>query len=131
MIRYLCMPCSGSKDHCNSEGQPDVQIMRHMTVEIHCDTCMCNSDRMLETLTRFELRIVSYFVRHTGRIITSPELLSQIWGNVGKPDAVRRKIEAIRIKLGDDIIITVRNKGWVWGNKNNTLDNECVTLESI
>ncbi|MGI6208645.1 MAG: response regulator transcription factor [Anaerolineae bacterium] len=70
-------------------------------------------------LTPKEYRLLSYFLRNPGRLLTYEELLTQVWGPEHKDQSVylRVYVRYLRQKLGDDpnhptYITNVRGEGY-------------------
>jgi two-component system OmpR family response regulator len=67
-------------------------------------------------LTPTELRLLAYFVRHRGLVLSKPQLLSQVWGyDAYDPNVVEVHVSALRRKLeehGPRLLETVRGLGY-------------------
>lgn len=67
-------------------------------------------------LTPTELRLLAYFVRHRGLVLSKHQLLTQIWGyDAYDPNVVEVHVSALRRKLeqrGPRILHTVRGLGY-------------------
>jgi two-component system, OmpR family, response regulator len=67
-------------------------------------------------LTPTELRLLAYFVRHRGLVLSKTQLLSQVWGyDAYDPNVVEVHISALRRKLeehGPRVLETVRGLGY-------------------
>ena len=67
-------------------------------------------------LTRTELRLLAFFVRHRGLVLSKPQLLTQVWGyDAYDPNVVEVHVSALRRKLeqaGPRIIHTVHGLGY-------------------
>ena len=55
-------------------------------------------------LTRKEWSLLNLLMRHTGRVVTQPQLLRELWGPTHEEDThyLRILVAKLRIKLGDD-----------------------------
>jgi two-component system KDP operon response regulator KdpE len=55
-------------------------------------------------LTRKEYALLALLLRHTGRVVTQPQLLKEIWGPTHQHDThyLRILVGKLRLKLGDD-----------------------------
>ena len=55
-------------------------------------------------LTRKEWSLLNLLIRHTGRVVTQPQLLRELWGPTHEEDThyLRILVAKLRIKLGDD-----------------------------
>ena len=66
------------------------------------------------TLPKREFALAEYFMRNPDRVLSREELLEHVWGDEG--DASRSLVEVyvfyLRRKLGNEIIQTVRGKGY-------------------
>ena len=67
-------------------------------------------------LTPTELRLLSFFVRHRGAVLSKSQLLTQVWGyDAYDENVVEVHVSALRRKLerrGPRIIHTVRGLGY-------------------
>jgi DNA-binding response OmpR family regulator len=67
-------------------------------------------------LTRTELRLLAFFVRHRGLVLSKPQLLTQVWGyDAYDPNVVEVHVSALRRKLeqaGPRVIHTVHGLGY-------------------
>jgi len=67
-------------------------------------------------LTPTELRLLAFFVRHRGLVLSKPQLLTQVWGyDAYDPNVVEVHVSALRRKLeqaGPRIIHTVHGLGY-------------------
>ena len=70
------------------------------------------------TLTKFEYRILFYFIRNSTKFITGEEISYEIYdedweeNNLIKSDTIPVFIRRLRRKLGKDFIQTVRGRGY-------------------
>lgn len=73
-------------------------------------------------LTSLEYDLLTYLLRNADRVVTSDELLDEVWGyppEAGDAAQVRNGVKRLREKLGDDAsapryIATVRGVGYRW-----------------
>jgi DNA-binding response OmpR family regulator len=67
-------------------------------------------------LTPTELRLLAFFVRHRGLVLSKHQLLTQVWGyDAYDPNVVEVHVSALRRKLGHDgasVLETVRGLGY-------------------
>lgn len=67
-------------------------------------------------LTATELRLLAFFVRHRGMVLSKPQLLTQVWGyDAYDPNLVEVHVSALRRKLerhGPRRIETVHGLGY-------------------
>jgi DNA-binding response OmpR family regulator len=67
-------------------------------------------------LTPTELRLLAFFLRHRGLVLSKPQLLSQVWGyDAYDPNVVEVHVSALRRKLeahGPRLLETVRGLGY-------------------
>jgi DNA-binding response OmpR family regulator len=67
-------------------------------------------------LTPTELRLLAFFVRHRGLVLSKHQLLTQVWGyDAYDPNLVEVHVSALRRKLeeqGPRILETVRGLGY-------------------
>lgn len=65
-------------------------------------------------LTRREFDLLAYLAANPGRVYTRTQLLDQVWGDdfVGTERTVDQHIAQLRQRLGDDLIETLRGRGY-------------------
>lgn len=65
-------------------------------------------------LTRREFDLLAHLASDPGRVYTRTQLLDQVWGNdfVGTERTVDQHIAQLRQRLGDDLIETLRGRGY-------------------
>ena len=67
-------------------------------------------------VTPTELRLLAFFVRHRGLVLSKHQLLTQVWGyDAYDPNVVEVHVSALRRKLGHDgasVLETVRGLGY-------------------
>ena len=70
------------------------------------------------TLTPREFDLLSFFIRHPGRVLSRDELLRKVWGYdyVGETRTVDVHVRRLRLKLGEEhhTIETVLGSGYKW-----------------
>jgi DNA-binding response OmpR family regulator len=68
-------------------------------------------------LTRLEFLFLQELVRHAGRAVSKGQLLSSVWGYDSDPgsNVVGVCVRRLRGKLGDQLITTIRGKGYQLG----------------
>jgi DNA-binding response OmpR family regulator len=67
-------------------------------------------------LTDREFRLLAELMRRPGVVCTREELLAEIWGSWFDPrsNVVDVAVRRLRRKLGDGLVLTVRNVGYVF-----------------
>jgi two-component system, OmpR family, copper resistance phosphate regulon response regulator CusR len=65
-------------------------------------------------LTAREFALVEMFMRHPGQVLTRGQILSHVWGYESEPgtNVVNVYVAAVRKKLGEDVIESVRGVGY-------------------
>jgi len=65
-------------------------------------------------LTRREFELIAYLAAHPGRVFARSELLDRVWGEdyLGTERTVDQHVAQLRQRLGDDLIETVRGRGY-------------------
>ena len=65
-------------------------------------------------LTRKEFDLLHLLLRRQGTVLTRDEMLQQVWGYgyVGETRTVDMHVKALRQKLGEELIVTVRGVGY-------------------
>lgn len=66
-------------------------------------------------LTRREYELLAFLAAHPGRVFGRDELLDRVWGEdfVGTERTVDQHVAQLRRQLGDDVIRTVRGRGYM------------------
>ena len=64
--------------------------------------------------TRREFDLLAHLASDPGRVYTRTQLLDQVWGDdfVGTERTVDQHIAQLRQRLGDDLIETLRGRGY-------------------
>ena len=84
------------------------------------------------TLTPQEFSLLVYFVEHTGRLLTRPQLVHEVWGRHygGGPRTVDIHVSRLRRKLGASLPLdTLRSIGYRFGSRAGPASNRA--LESV
>lgn len=82
--------------------------------------------KTLATLTPTESRLLSCLKQHSGRVVPSSKLISEVWGEKPvRPDMLKVYVRRLRQKLGDDpvspiYVINERGIGYRWGGNMET-----------
>ena len=65
-------------------------------------------------LTRREFELLAFLAAHPGRVFSRGELLDRVWGEafLGTERTVDQHVAQLRSRLGDDLIDTVRGRGY-------------------
>ncbi|MDZ7707299.1 MAG: response regulator transcription factor [Trueperaceae bacterium] len=65
-------------------------------------------------LTRREFELIAYLAAHPGRVFARSELLDRVWGEdyLGTERTVDQHVAQLRQRLGDELIETVRGRGY-------------------
>ena len=77
---------------------------------------LATRDGQALALTPTELRLLAFFVRHRGMVLSKHQLLTQVWGyDAFDPNVVEVHVSALRRKLelhGPRILLTIRGLGY-------------------
>ncbi len=70
-------------------------------------------------LTATEFRLLRYFMRHPGRILSKTRLTEHVYEMDADRDSnvIEVYVNRLRRKLGDEVIVTRRGQGYVFGEK--------------
>ena len=98
--------------HFSIEQNSEITISE--TIKFSPDECMVRVDGKGISIAQKERDMLKYFVVHKGRVISSDELLQNIWQYEDQPtDAtIRVYIKNLRELLGKDRIVTIRGIGY-------------------
>jgi DNA-binding response OmpR family regulator len=96
----------------DSTEEPTVLRTGAVTLDIRTRRASVG-DRVVE-LTAREFGLLETFLRHPDQVLSREQLLSQVWGYDFDPgsNVVEVYVRALRKKLGDDVIQTVRGMGY-------------------
>jgi DNA-binding response OmpR family regulator len=103
-VRTRLRPAGGEVQHSLTAGSLTLDLLtRRATV----------GDRTVE-LTAREFSLLEALLRHRDQVLSREQLLSQVWGYYFDPttNLVNVYINALRKKLGPDVIETVRGAGY-------------------
>jgi DNA-binding response OmpR family regulator len=103
-VRTRLRPAGGEVQHALTAGSLTLDLLtRRATV----------GDRTVE-LTAREFSLLEALLRHRDQVLSREQLLSQVWGYYFDPttNLVNVYINALRKKLGPDVIETVRGAGY-------------------
>jgi DNA-binding response OmpR family regulator len=92
--------------------EPTVMRAGEITLDIRSRRASVG-DRTVE-LTAREFALLETFLRHPDQVLSREQLLSQVWGYDFDPgsNVVEVYVRALRKKLGDEVIETVRGMGY-------------------
>ena len=95
--------------------------LRHGDLELDAKTLTALRSGVVTELTPKEYQLLSYFIRHSGRVVTEKELIENVWGLTFDPqtNVVNVYLHRLRGKLHIDgrgpVIKTIRGKGYRLG----------------
>lgn len=103
------------------DEKTEIVAVGKLTLNPQTHTVKADGEKVILTLKEFEL--LHKFMRHSGRVYSREQLLSDIWGAdyVGETRTVDVHIGTLRTKLGEcgEYIDTVRGVGYRLEEKNN------------
>lgn len=75
--------------------------------------CVWRGEEQVE-LTRREFDLLAFLAAHPGRVFGRAELLDKVWGEdfLGTERTVDQHVAQLRGRLGDDVIVTLRGRGY-------------------
>lgn len=88
--------------------------LSHGSVELDPEGHTVWRDGQPVELTRKEFDLLHLLLRRQGTVLTRDEMLQQVWGYgyVGETRTVDMHVKALRQKLGEELIVTVRGVGY-------------------
>ena len=104
-----------------STGTAEATVLRHGDLSLDLLARRCERQgREIELMAK-EFKLLEYFMRRPGRLVTRTMLLEQVWDMSFDPttSVVETHISRLRAKIdkpfGDDLIRTRRGEGYVFG----------------
>jgi DNA-binding response OmpR family regulator len=95
-------------------GGDEPHVLGAGGVRLDLTTRRATVDAREVELTAREFALLETFLRHAGQVLSREQLLSQVWGYAFDPgtNVVKVYVSALRKKLGDGVIETVRGMGY-------------------
>jgi DNA-binding response OmpR family regulator len=93
---------------------PASTVLRSGDIELTPATHSCTRRGEKVTLTVRELAVLEYLLRRVGEVVPKTDILEHVWDFAyeGNPNVVEVYVSALRRKLGDDAIETIRGGGY-------------------
>jgi DNA-binding response OmpR family regulator len=97
-----------------SPGTEEPTVLEAGQVQLDVRTRRAQVDGREVALTAREYRLLEVFLRHPDQVLSRDQLLSHVWGYSAEPgtNVVNVYVGALRKKLGDDVIESVRGVGY-------------------
>jgi DNA-binding response OmpR family regulator len=97
-----------------SPGTEEPTVLEAGQVQLDVRTRRAQVDEREVALTAREYRLLEVFLRHPDQVLSRDQLLSHVWGYSAEPgtNVVNVYVGALRKKLGDDVIESVRGVGY-------------------
>jgi DNA-binding response OmpR family regulator len=100
----------------------DRNIVRSGKFTLDTGLCRLYRDGAEIPVSATEFRLLGYFMRNAGRVLSKEQILSAIWDSEGKytdENTLHQNIRRLRAKIGDDpkspeTIRTVHGLGYIW-----------------
>lgn len=98
------------------DNWPD-QVIEAGSVRLHVGRLEADAGSGRIPLTRLEFLLLRELMQHSGQPLSKGELMSAVWGYKADPSSnvVGVSIRRLRTKLGNQLIRTVRGKGYQLG----------------
>jgi DNA-binding response OmpR family regulator len=95
-------------------GTEEVTVLEVGRVRLDLRTRRAQAGGIEVGLTAREHRLLEVFLRHPDQVLSRDQLLSHVWGYSAEPgtNVVNVYVGALRRKLGDDVIESVRGVGY-------------------
>lgn len=97
-----------------TQDENEGELLCYQDLQINPDARLVSRDGEQIELTYKEFELLRLLVSRQGKVLTREEILSQIWGYeyAGETRTVDMHVKALRQKLGDGYITTVRGVGY-------------------
>jgi DNA-binding response OmpR family regulator len=97
-----------------SPGTEEVTVLEAGGIQLDVRTRRARVHGREVDLTAREYRLLEVFLRHSDQVLSREQLLSHVWGYAAEPgtNVVNVYVGALRKKLGDDAIESVRGVGY-------------------
>ena len=108
------------RDH-GDQGGSEATVLRHADLSLDLLNRRCERGGQAIDLMAKEFKLLEYFMRRPGRLVTRTMLLEQVWDMSFDPttSVVETHISRLRAKIDkpfdDDLIRTRRGEGYVFG----------------
>jgi DNA-binding response OmpR family regulator len=95
-------------------GVEDATVLRAGSIQLDLRTRRATVGERTVDLTTREFGLLETLLRHTDQVLSREQLLSHVWGYSFEPgsNVVNVYVNALRKKLGADVIETVRGAGY-------------------
>jgi DNA-binding response OmpR family regulator len=93
---------------------PAATILRAGDIALDPATRLCTRGEQQVPLTAKEFAVLDYLLRRVGEVVPKTDILEHVWDVAyeGGPNVVEVYVSALRRKLGDDAIETIRGGGY-------------------
>jgi two-component system copper resistance phosphate regulon response regulator CusR len=100
-----------------TDNSPEATVLRHADLSLDLRTRRASVAEATVDLTAREFVLLEMFLRHPSQVLSREQILSQVWGYDFDPGSniVDVYVRALRRKLGQDRISTVRGMGYALG----------------
>lgn len=94
--------------------QTNGAVLRADNLSLNPSTFEVKSGKKLINLSAKEFSLLEYLMRHPNQILTKDKIISHVWNYEADilPNTVEVYVKALRKKLGDKIITTIRGFGY-------------------
>lgn len=95
-------------------SSPSSTILRAGAIELDPASRVCTRSGIPVPLTAKEFAVLDYLLRRVGEVVPKADILEHVWDFAyeGGPNVVEVYVSALRRKLGDDAIETIRGGGY-------------------
>ena len=93
---------------------PASTLLRSGSIELDPATRVCTRDGVAVALTSKEVAVLEYLMRRIGEVVPKSDILEHVWDFAyeGGPNVVEVYVSALRRKLGEHAIETIRGGGY-------------------
>ena len=93
---------------------PASTLLRSGSIELDPATRVCTKDGVAVALTSKEVAVLEYLMRRIGEVVPKSDILEHVWDFAyeGGPNVVEVYVSALRRKLGEHAIETIRGGGY-------------------
>ncbi|MCA9750110.1 MAG: response regulator transcription factor, partial [Romboutsia sp.] len=106
-----------SQQVANTKDKRNILRLRYIEYDLDKRVVVCNGERL--TLRRKEMKLLEYFLRNQGKVVTRDELLTNVWGAEinSSTNTVEVHLKRLRDKIekpyGEKFLYTIHGIGYL------------------